>query len=122
MLFADENHYCRGIWEMAKTTTCKALRYCEIFLPFQREKSMIMLVLLFRQATIHRSVAETIDVGRSLWQPDRLNQPQRASWQSIHRLQGSGQQGGGRGRKGQVEAVACRILQDRTNPDYRKRR
>ena len=66
MFFTDENHYCRGIWEMAKTTTCEVLRYCEIFLPFQIEKSMIMLVLLLRKASIHRSAVETIDVGRNL--------------------------------------------------------
>ena len=29
MFFTDENHYCRGIWEIAKTNTCKALRYCD---------------------------------------------------------------------------------------------
>jgi len=38
MFFTDENHYSRGIWEMAKTNTSKVLRYCEIFLPFQREE------------------------------------------------------------------------------------
>ena len=51
---------------MAKTTTSKVLRYCEIFLPFQREKIMIMLVLLLRKAPIHRSEAEIIGVGKSL--------------------------------------------------------
>jgi len=66
MFFTDENHYCRGIWEMAKINTPKVLRYCEIFLPFQREKSMIMLVLLLRQASVHRSAAETIYMGKSL--------------------------------------------------------
>ncbi|MGV8121771.1 MAG: hypothetical protein AB2L14_18575 [Candidatus Xenobiia bacterium LiM19] len=66
MFLTDEKSYCRGIWEMAKTTTCMALRYCEIFLPFQREKTMIVLILLLRKASIHWSEAETIDMGGSL--------------------------------------------------------
>ncbi|MGV8120245.1 MAG: hypothetical protein AB2L14_10840 [Candidatus Xenobiia bacterium LiM19] len=66
MYFTDENHYCRGIWEMAKTNTSKVLRYCEIFLPFQREKTMIVLVLLLRKNSINRITAEAIDAGRNL--------------------------------------------------------
>gem|GEM_PF-4506262 len=37
MFFADEKHCCRGIWEMAKTTTHKVLRNSEIVSAFYRE-------------------------------------------------------------------------------------
>ncbi|MGV8120530.1 MAG: hypothetical protein AB2L14_12285 [Candidatus Xenobiia bacterium LiM19] len=65
MFFTDENHYCRGIWEMAKTNTFMVLRYSEIFLPFQREKTMIMMVLLLRKASINRNAVEIIDMGEA---------------------------------------------------------
>jgi hypothetical protein len=66
MFYTDENLYYRGIWEMVNSNTSKVLRYCEIVLPFHRKKSVIMLILLLRQATIQRSAAETIDTDRNL--------------------------------------------------------
>ncbi|MGV8118513.1 MAG: hypothetical protein AB2L14_02000 [Candidatus Xenobiia bacterium LiM19] len=65
MFFTDENHYCRGILEMVNTTTSKVFRNCEIVLAF-KEKSLIMMALQLRKASIHWSEAETIDMGGSL--------------------------------------------------------
>jgi hypothetical protein len=62
----DENLCCIGICEMENTNTSKEFSNCEIVPAFQIEKSLIMLTLLFRKASIHRSEAETIDKGRSL--------------------------------------------------------
>ena len=81
---------------------------------------MIMLVLLLWKVSINRSVAEIIDVGRSLRPTDRLGQLQRASWQSIHKLQGSYQQGRGLGRNRQVEDAAVEIEINTSRSDIRE--
>ncbi|MGV8124918.1 MAG: hypothetical protein AB2L14_34655 [Candidatus Xenobiia bacterium LiM19] len=65
MFYVDESPYCIGIWEMVKTNTCMVLRYSEIFLPFQREKTMIVMVLLLRKTSINRNAAEIIDMGET---------------------------------------------------------